>query len=135
MREASLNSVAIKSIDRPAVESAVNDFAGKLLRSRKGVKSVIWFGSWINGNPVPGSDVDICLILKSSKKRFRDRIPDFLPGRFPTGLDLFPYTADEFETLAEEHPAWHRAIASGRTFRRRGMKSSQPFRNNTTPAD
>jgi uncharacterized protein (DUF1697 family) len=87
------------------------------------LKSVIWFGSWINGNPVPGSDVDICLLLRSSKKRFRDRIPDFLPGRFPTGLDLFPYTTDEFETLAEEHPDWHRAIASGRTFTRRGMNT------------
>jgi predicted nucleotidyltransferase len=98
------------------VETAVEAYVRDILRRNRGIETVIWFGSWIHGNPVPGSDVDICLILSRSTKRFRDRIPDFLPGAFPTGLDLFPYTKKEFTGLAERHPGWHRAILSGRIY-------------------
>jgi predicted nucleotidyltransferase len=74
---------------------------------------VIWFGSWVTGLPTPASDVDLCLILSSSDKLPRDRIPDYLPLGFPTGIDLFAYTKEEFERLQHSNPGWYGAIISG----------------------
>jgi predicted nucleotidyltransferase len=78
------------------------------------VERIIWFGSWVNGIPTPGSDVDICLILSFSDKSIRDRIPDFLPVGFPVGIEVFPYTIVEFEALQLQSPSWYKAITAGR---------------------
>jgi predicted nucleotidyltransferase len=77
------------------------------------VEKVIWFGSWINGLPSPGSDVDLCLIVSKSSKNRRERVQDYLPVGFPVGVDLFVYTADEFQGLRDRLPGWYRAIMSG----------------------
>ena len=74
----------------------------------------MWFGSWVSGVPGPGSDVDMCLVLSRSQKPFRERIPDYLPGAFPVGIDLFPYTERELERLLAESPGWRKALALGR---------------------
>ncbi len=71
------------------------------------------FGSRVNGIPTPGSDVDVCLVLTCSDKPFRDRAADYLPLGFPVGLDLFPYTVEEFERLRSDYPSWHGAITAG----------------------
>ncbi|MGK2859543.1 MAG: nucleotidyltransferase domain-containing protein [Thermoanaerobaculia bacterium] len=104
----------IFSVDRKEVERAVDQWARALKDAHPEIERVIWFGSWIHGRPTPGSDVDICLVLRSSVKPFRDRIPDYLPNRFPTGIDLFPCTAAELERLENESPELHAAIALGR---------------------
>ena len=96
------------------ISEAVETYVTRLRSSRPEVKRVIWFGSWMTGLPTPGSDVDICLILSSSDKAVRDRPPDYLPAGFPVGIDLFAYTREEFEHLAEISPAWHAAIISGK---------------------
>ncbi|MHC4181352.1 MAG: nucleotidyltransferase domain-containing protein [Planctomycetota bacterium] len=77
------------------------------------LERVIWFGSWVCGTPVPGSDVDLCLILSKSEKPFRDRVPDYLPVGFPTGVDLLPYTEAEFRRLRRDSPELYAAIARG----------------------
>ena len=74
---------------------------------------MIWFGSWVNGLPTPGSDVDLCLILSSSKKSPRERFTDYLPLCFPVGVDLFTYTRSEFDRLSRSSPGLHQAILSG----------------------
>jgi hypothetical protein len=60
------------------------------------------------------ADADLCLILRSSDKLWRDRAEDFLPVGFPVGVDLLPRTRDEFDRLADHSPGWSRAILSGR---------------------
>ncbi len=59
------------------------------------MEEIIVFGSFAKGNYAPGSDVDILIVLSHSSRPFRDRIPELLPGAFPVGLDLFPYTREE----------------------------------------
>ena len=113
-RRKSLSSVVVKSIDRPLIEQSVETFAEHLYRDHPEIQRIIWFGSWVNGLPVPGSDVDLCLILAAADKPVRDRIPDYLPVGFPVGVDLFPYTEDEFEQLRQNSPGWYQAIISGR---------------------
>jgi predicted nucleotidyltransferase len=108
-----LTSVTIKSIDRNKIRGAATAYAAHLRREHPEIKRIIWFGSWINGLPSPGSDVDICLVVSSSEKPFQDRISDYLPTRFPVGIDLFVYTSTELERLWESSPGWYKAITSG----------------------
>ena len=106
-------SLAVKSNNQAAVERAVRRWAREIAEQRPEVRRIIWFGSRVNGIPAPGSDVDLCLVLVHSDKRFRERIGDYLPIGFPVGLDLFPYTLAELERLRREHPSWHRVLTSG----------------------
>ena len=85
-----------------------------LRRRHPEIRRIIWFGSWIQGIPTPGSDVDLCIILSESDRSFRDRVSEYLPNGFPVGLDLFPYTEAEFARLSEERPSWHSEISKGR---------------------
>jgi predicted nucleotidyltransferase len=109
-----LSSVVVKSADRAAVESAVLRHCEVLRSEHPEIRRIIWFGSWVGGIPTPGSDVDLCIILSESNRSFRDRLPLYLPGAFPVGIDLFPYTEAEFARLAEERPSWYSEIAKGR---------------------
>jgi predicted nucleotidyltransferase len=108
-----LNSVIIKSIDRERIRQAVISLAADIRKKTPDVDQIIWFGSWINGLPSPGSDVDLCIVLSASDKPPRDRVPDYLPLGFPVGIDLFVYTKDEFERLRHSSPGWYNAIISG----------------------
>jgi hypothetical protein len=81
------------------------------------------FGSLVKGTAVPGSDVDLLIVLGSSDRSFRDRIPLYLPGRFPCGVDVFPYTRAEIARMtAEGNGLIRAALAEGRTiFSRAGV--------------
>jgi hypothetical protein len=53
----------------------------------------------VKGTYGPGSDIDVVVLLQRSEKPMRERIPDFLPGRFPVGMDVFPITGEELADL------------------------------------
>jgi len=107
-------SVVIKSVDRAQVEQAVASYVAGLRAKYPQIERAIWFGSWVNGQPRPGSDVDLCLIVSASDKPARERAVALLPVGFPVGIDLFVYTRAEWERLGEEHPTWRAAIEAGR---------------------
>ena len=90
-----MSSVVIKSIDAFRLRQAVDSYAERLLAEHPEIEEVVIFGSFAKGTYAPGSDVDVFILLSRSDKGIRDRIPDFLPGPFPVGIDLFPYTKDE----------------------------------------
>lgn len=77
----------------------MDEYAAALLAGHPEVEEIVVFGSFANGNYSPGSDLDIFLLLNRSAKAVRDRIPDYLPGPFPVGVDLFPYTREEVAAL------------------------------------
>jgi len=116
VRRRSLSSVVIKSADPGRINKAVMGYINKIRVEHPEIVKIIWFGSWINGLPTPGSDVDLCLILSSSDKPIRERITKYLPVGFPVGIELFPYTIDEFRELSQGSPSWYNAIISGREF-------------------
>jgi len=109
-----LSSVVIKSANPAAIEAAVARYAEDLRERHPEIRRIVWFGSWVGGLPSPGSDVDLCLVVARSERSSRDRIPDYLPGSFPVGIDLFVYTEEEFARLPEQSPSWHDAISRGR---------------------
>ena len=115
-----MSSVVIKSANKEKIVQAVQAYVSHLYASHPEIEEVIWFGSWINGIPTPGSDVDLCLILSKSSKKLRDRIPDYLPVGFPVGMDLFPYTKKEFEVLSKRSPDWYKAMSSGKVIEKAG---------------
>lgn len=78
----------------------MDDYARRLFQTHPEVEEIVVFGSFARGNYAPGSDVDLLIVLAHSDRSFRDRIPQFLPGRFPVGLDLFPCTKEEIASPA-----------------------------------
>jgi hypothetical protein len=104
-----LSTVAIKSIDRDQIRKAVASFATQIRKHHPEVERVIWFGSWVNGLPTPGSDVDLCLILHPINPQ--DRIRITCPSVF-RWASIFACTNDEFERLRISSPGWYAAIIS-----------------------
>jgi hypothetical protein len=70
---------------------------------------------------VPGSDVDLLIVLGDSDRPFLDRIPTYLPGAFPCAVDVFPYTRDEIARMRRDGNGLIADTLAGRTiFRRAG---------------
>jgi predicted nucleotidyltransferase len=79
----------------------MEQYAEQLLSVNPLVEEVVVFGSFAEGNYAPGSDIDVLIVLRSADKPVWDRIADFLPGAFPVGLDLFPYTREELARMED----------------------------------
>ena len=109
-----MDSARITYFDREAVERALDEYVKALARRHPDLEEVVLFGSLATGTPVPGSDVDLLLILRDSDRSFIDRIPTFLPSAFPVGVDVFPYTRAEAERMqGDRHSLVSRALRDG----------------------
>ena len=95
-----MRGVVVKSVDEGGVRRAMDAYAARLLAAHPEVEEIIVFGSFANGTWAPGSDLDIFVVLSHSETPVRERIPDLLPGTFPVGVDLFPYTREEIAARA-----------------------------------
>jgi predicted nucleotidyltransferase len=75
------------------------------------ILKVILFGSFAEGRAVPGSDVDILIVLRRDSRRIMDRSPEFLEkfSGIGIGVDVFAYTVDELD-----NPLVKNAMASGK---------------------
>ena len=81
--------------NQPSIEKALNDYVAAL-KKRPEIKSVYLCGSRAKGKHCPYSDMDLLILLAAGdQRRPHERIPDYLPDRFPVSLDLFIYTEDE----------------------------------------
>ena len=100
--------------DPERIAAAVREYAEALRRDRPDVSRIYWYGSWVSGTATPSSDVDLCVVVGTDTRTPRDRLPDFLPDRFPVGVDLVVLTEAEMEALPERAPSWHEAIVAGR---------------------
>lgn len=91
-----MDTVRIFSIDRAAVLEAARAHA-RVLSRRPEVEEVRLAGSFAaaDGRWGPGSDADLIVVLSASDLPPRERIPVYLPRRFPVGVDLFPFTREE----------------------------------------
>jgi len=82
----------------------------KLKRTRPDIEKVGLFGSYATDTFGPASDVDLLVILRESRKRFLDRIPDYLPDSLTVGCDVFPYTIGEIKKMKQEGSLWIRHV-------------------------
>jgi predicted nucleotidyltransferase len=97
-----LSTVSVTWFDSDAVWRAVEAHARTLAGSFPEIEEIRVFGSLVKGTAVPGSDVDLLIVLSASERPFLARIPAYLPGRFPCGVDVFPYTRAEVTRMASE---------------------------------
>src|SRR5437762_7055072 len=114
-RRRSLRSVEIKSVDAEQVRRCMDEYAARLLASNPAVEEIIVFGSFVEDTYAPGSDLDVFIVLTSAQQRPRDRIPDFLPNRFPAPMDIFPFTRAEIAELDSSPLLWQSGKAAGAT--------------------
>jgi predicted nucleotidyltransferase len=121
MRSEYYGSVKVTYFEKEKVWKALRALAADLERSHPEIVRALVFGSLVRNEAVPGSDVDLLLILEASDVPFLDRAGTYRPTGFPVGLDIFAYTRDEMEhMLAEGNFFLKRALAEGKTlFERR----------------
>lgn len=118
MEKLSSSSVRIISVDLEAVEQALQGYVERM-KQRPEVLKVVLFGSFATGRYAPGSDADLLVVLSENPRRFLDRIAEYLPERFPVGVDVFPYTEAEIEqnafarsALREGRVLWAREVGA-----------------------
>ena len=95
-------SVQVTWLDRPAVLAATHKAVASLIEAKPEVLKVILFGSMARGDAVPGSDVDLLVVVTESDRSFLDRIAKYRLSDIPVGVDVFPYTEQEFDKMLEE---------------------------------
>ena len=83
-----------------------------LASRRPEVERVLLFGSVATGRAVPGSDVDLLVILERSDTPFVDRIPLYTPEGCGVDVEVFPYTRQEVEQM----------LAQGNSFLRSALR-------------
>ena len=115
-----MSTARVTYFDKEGVRRALDAHVRALAARCPEIQEIVLFGSLVTGTPVPGSDVDLLIILTASERPFLERIPQFLPDRFPVGMDVFPYTRDEVERMKVEGNTLVRgALRSGVTVFRR----------------
>ena len=117
-----MSTVSVTWFDKDAVWRAVEAHARALAVRFPEIEEIRVFGSLVRGTAVPGSDVDLLIVLGASDRPFLDRIPAFLPGAFPCGVDVFPYTRAEIARMTDErNPLIRAALDEGRTIFKRSV--------------
>ena len=102
MQTRSSDSVKIRYLDKPGIKKAIERLAEELPQRHPEIEKIYLFGSFARDEAVPGSDVDILIVLTDSCLPFRDRIMKYMPSSFPVGIDVFPYTRWEMETMISQ---------------------------------
>jgi len=115
MPKKSSNSAKVFFADAQRAEALLAEIVRKLTAAHPEIVKIILFGSYVRGDFVPGSDLDLLIILEHSDRPFLDRIPQYLPNRVPFPVDVFPYTEAEVRQMqAEGNPFILRALREGK---------------------
>jgi len=112
MLKRSSGTVRVFSLDRTRIGEALRELVEGRYRPDRNVTAVYLFGSFAWGTPVPGSDLDLLVIVDDDPRPARDRIPDFLPGAFPIGVDVLVWTRAEWEERLAQDDRLARQIAT-----------------------
>ena len=114
--ERSFGSVRTFWLDKEYIKGQLTK-AVDTLGADQNVQKIVLFGSFAENRAVPGSDVDILIILTADPRRFIDRILYYLDAfsDLGIGVDVFPYTVDELD-----NPVAVTAIRTGTVLFERG---------------
>jgi len=100
MQKPSMNLREKLCRDKSLLFEKLRKLAQDLKKKHPEIKEVFLFGSVARGDYGIKSDVDLLLVLKSSrKKRYFDRIPDYLDFEFPLEVEIFPFTEEELSKV------------------------------------
>ncbi|WP_255333255.1 nucleotidyltransferase domain-containing protein [Methanocalculus taiwanensis] len=109
VREESFNSVRVFWLDYDLIWERLQDRIG-LLKSHPEIRKVIIFGSFPEKRAVPGSDLDLLIIVNPTDLPILDRIEHYQPlfEGIGIGVDIFPLTEDELHM-----PIAQKALSDG----------------------
>jgi len=102
MQMRSSDSVRIKYLDKPGIMKAISQLVEELSQKHPEIERISLFGSFARNEAVPGSDVDILIVLTDSHLPFEDRMKEYMPSSFPVGIDIFPYTRSEIDIMLSQ---------------------------------
>ena len=116
MRERSTGSVTVIYLDRDEVIAKTRAAVFALALEHAEIERVVLFGSMARGDAVPGSDVDLLMVLSESRFPFLDRSVEYRPSGIPVGVDVSAYTEDEIEKMTRDgHMLLEQALSEGMT--------------------
>lgn len=102
MQHQSSHFVKITYFDKEIVWNALKQFVRELVKNNPEIEKILLFGSFAKGESVPGSDIDLLIVLNASDKSFLNRMAKYMPDKFPVSVDVFPYTRKELEAMVKE---------------------------------
>lgn len=106
----SLNSYVIKWPDRKEVHDSVCAWAGGLAEDRLDILRVGYIGSYARDDWGVGSDLDLIVILESSKQPYLSRTLDYEVARIPVPVDVLLYTHQEWQELADQGGRFYQTV-------------------------
>lgn len=112
MLKRSSATVKVFSLDRRRIREALRSLVESRYGPDPNVAAVWLFGSFARGDAVPGSDVDLLVVVEEDARLPRDRIPEYLPDGFPVGVDVLVWTRAEWEARIAAGDRLARLIAA-----------------------
>ncbi len=97
-----LNSSVLKWPDAPSVDQAARRWADRVLRERKQIRRIGYFGSYARGDWGVGSDLDLIVVVDDSDQPFERRARDWDTTELPVPTDVLVYTWKEWESLQQK---------------------------------
>lgn len=105
----SLNSAVFKWPTRSTVLPAARCWAIELMAGDAAVCQVACIGSYARGDWGVGSDLDVIVVLSDTELSPAQRYQKYYPDSLPVPVDLWVYTAKEWESLPSGAPGlWNR---------------------------
>ena len=95
----SLSSSVLKWPDAKSVVRALKGWTVEILKNRKDVERIGFFGSYARGDWGVGSDLDIVMVVTNSGEPFESRAAKWDLGGLPVPADLLVYTEAEWAAL------------------------------------
>lgn len=95
-------SVRIWKVDRQRIQSGLERWLKEVIEPAPEVREVWLFGSYARGEELPGSDVDLLIIVSEAEGPFEDRAMRYIPLRSALPLEIFVYTEEEARVLSEQ---------------------------------
>lgn len=126
----SLNSSVLKWPGKEAVVSSLLEWTKEIVKNRKDIVKIGYFGSYARGDWGVGSDLDIIVIVEKSEIPFDKRSAEWDTKEISVPVDLLVYTSEEYESLKASNSGFSRAIE-------KEVKWIYPFRfdNNVNSLD
>lgn len=108
----SLSSSVLKWPELHTVHESVCSWADRQALKRPEILQVGYIGSYARGDWGVGSDLDLIVIIESSKEPFWRRSLDFKFKEIPVPVDLMVYTQQEWREMAVQPGLFYRTVES-----------------------
>lgn len=128
----SLSSSVFTWPDARTVDQAVRRWADLVVRTRKDVRRIGYFGSYARGDWGVGSDLDLIIVVGESNQPFERRAAKWDLTELPVPADLLVYTEEEWQSLPRQGRFYRTVMAEGiwvwegRAFHREEGITSEP---------